>query len=125
MAFSACVERLTDGSFVATGPMLHGVRVEYGPTALLAFIDLPIWVIVTSRCRSPNDPGLLTLHGIDLTTTAILCAKAKNHFRAGYLPLLTGIIDTDAPGPAALDIAGFPFRRAPRSLYPLTVKSSP
>ncbi len=118
--FSARVERLTDGAFAAIGPMLHGLRVDYGPTALLAFTDLPIRVIVTSLCRSPNDPGLLALHGIDLANTAILCAKAKNHFRAGYVPLVTQIIDTDAPGPAALDIASFTFRHAPRSLYPLT-----
>jgi microcystin degradation protein MlrC len=94
--------------------------VDYGRTALLAFADLPIRVIVTSLCRSPNDPGLLVLHGIDVTNIAILCAKAKNHFRAGFVPLLTGIIDTDAPGPAALDIASFNFRHAPRSLFPLT-----
>jgi microcystin degradation protein MlrC len=118
--FSARVEMLTDGAFAAIGPMLHGVRVDYGRTALLAFADLPIRVIVTSLCRSPNDPGLLVLHGIDVTNIAILCAKAKNHFRAGFVPLLTGIIDTDAPGPAALDIASFNFRHAPRSLFPLT-----
>lgn len=117
--FAARVVRLTDGAFDAIGPMLHGVRVEYGPTALLEFTDHPIRVIVTSRCRSPNDPGLLKLHGIDLAEVAILCVKAKNHFRAGHLPLLAGIIDTDAPGPAALDIASFAFRHAPPHLYPL------
>jgi microcystin degradation protein MlrC len=117
--FTAQVERLTDGGFAAIGPMLHGVRVEYGPTALLAFAGQDLRVIVTSRSRSPNDPGLLALHGIDIARIGILCAKAKNHFRPGFLPLLTGIIDTDCPGPAALDIAGFRFRHAPQGIHPL------
>jgi microcystin degradation protein MlrC len=117
--FTARVERLTDGVFAAIGPMLHGVRVDYGPTALLRFTGQDLRVIVTSRCRSPNDPGLLKLHGIEIGEVGILCAKAKNHFRPGYLPLVTGIIDTDAPGPAALDIASFRFRHAPPGIHPL------
>ncbi len=122
--FTARVERLTDGGFEAIGPMLHGVRVEYGPTALLSFADQDLRVIVTSRCRSPNDPGLLRLHGIDLGAVGILCAKGKNHFRPGFLPLLAGIVDTDAPGPAALDIASFRFRHAPPTLHPLSTTTS-
>lgn len=117
--FAARVERLTGGSFAAIGPMLHGVRVDVGPTTLLTFTELDLRVIVTSRCRSPNDPGLLVLHGVEIARVGILCAKAKNHFRPGYLPLLAGIIDTDAPGPAALDIASFRFRHAPPGIHPL------
>ena len=117
--FEARVECLTDGAFAAIGPMLRGVRVEYGPTALLSFTGQDLRVIVTSRCRSPNDPGLLVLHGIEVGSVGILCAKGKNHFRPGYLPLLKDIIDTDAPGPAALDIASFPFRHTPAGIHPL------
>ncbi len=77
-------------------------------------------VIVTTHSRSPHDPGLLALHGIALDEVKRLCVKAKNHFRAAFTPLLADIIDVDAPGPAALDIKGFRFRHAPRTLYPLS-----
>ena len=29
------------------------------------------------------------------------------------------MIDIDAPGPAAYDFSDFPFRKAPKTLYPL------
>jgi microcystin degradation protein MlrC len=41
--------------------------------------------------------------------------KAKNHFRAAFLPLCAAIIDVDAPGPAALDLRLLPFRHARRT----------
>jgi microcystin degradation protein MlrC len=117
------VERLTDGQFRNRGPMLRGVPVNFGPTALLSLAGTPggenVRVIVSSRSKSPNDPGLLDIHGIALEDLSVYCVKAKNHFRAAFLPLLREIIDIDAPGPAALDIASFPFRHAPKTLYPL------
>ncbi len=121
--FSGTVQTLSDGRFRNTGPMMRGVEANFGPTALLSLDTTPggrnLRVIVTSLSRSPHDPGLLALHGIDVADIALLCAKAKNHFRAAFLPLVSTIIDTDAPGPAAIDIASFPFRHAPRALYPL------
>ncbi len=122
--FGGRVLALTDGKFRNTGPMMRGVQSNFGPTALLSLAGTPggdnVRVIVTSLSRSPHDPGLLALHGIALDEVKLLCVKAKNHFRAAFTPLLADIIDVDAPGPAALDIAAFPFRHAPRALYPLS-----
>jgi microcystin degradation protein MlrC len=124
--FTATVRALTDGKFRNTGPMMRGVMSNFGPTALLSLEATPggrnIRVIVTTLARSPHDPGLLALHGIALEDIALLCVKAKNHFRAAFLPLLTDIIDVDAPGPAALDIGAFQFQHAPKTLYPLNSK---
>jgi microcystin degradation protein MlrC len=108
---------LTDGNFVNQGPLMRGLPVALGPTALVGIGT--VQVIVTSRCGSPHDPGFYALHGLDVTRFAVLCVKAKNHFRAAFGPVFPVLIDIDAPGPAALDIAGFPFRRAPRHLIPL------
>jgi microcystin degradation protein MlrC len=122
--FRGTVRALSDGRFRNTGPMWQGVEANFGPTALLSLEATKgganVRVIVTSHSISPHDPGLLALHGIAVADVALICAKAKNHFRAAWLPLLTGIIDTDAPGPAALDIASFPFRYAPKKLHPLS-----
>lgn len=121
--FEGSVLALTDGKFRNTGPMMRGVESNFGPTALLSLAGTPgganVRVIVTSHSRSPHDPGLLALHGIALDEVKLLCVKAKNHFRAAFAPLLADIVDVDAPGPAALDIAAFRFRHAPRHLYPL------
>ena len=52
--------------------------------------------------------------GIDLAGVRLLCAKAKNHFRAAFGPLCGAIVEVDAPGPAGYDLGKFPFRHAPR-----------
>ena len=107
------VERYTDGEFSNIGPMETGVRTSCGCTALLSLRDRPnVQVIVTERVAPANDPGFFALHGIDLDHVRLLCVKAKNHFRAAFLPLCAAIIDVDAPGPAALDLRLLPFRHA-------------
>ncbi|MFC3713504.1 M81 family metallopeptidase [Sphingoaurantiacus capsulatus] len=117
--FRAKVLKLTEGKFDAQPPFIIGTKLDFGRTALLRIERTQIDVIVTSICASPHDPGLLTLHGLKIGDHALLAIKAKNHFRAAYGPHLAAIIDTDAPGPAALDIASFPFRKAPKTLIPL------
>jgi microcystin degradation protein MlrC len=42
----------------------------------------------------------------------LLCAKAKNHFRAAFASRCSVIVDCDAPGPAAVDLSRLPFRNA-------------
>ena len=82
--FSGVVEALTDGRFVNRGPMLGGMTVELGLTAMIRIGQ--VRVILTSRSISPSDPGFFDLHGIDLSAPQILCVKAKNHFRAAFTP---------------------------------------
>ncbi|MEQ8814718.1 MAG: M81 family metallopeptidase [Thalassobaculum sp.] len=115
--FAGTVRRLTDGNYVNSGPMMHGLPMSLGPTAMIDVGN--VGIIVTTACGSAHDPAFFALHGIDVAATAVLCVKAKNHFRAAFGAICPAMIDIDAPGPAALDIAGFPFRLAPPTLYPL------
>ena len=108
---SAKVARLTDGRFVNHGPMETNLAVELGRSAVLE-VD-GIAVIVTERCRAPNDPAYFELHGINLATTRLLCVKGKNHFRAAFAAQCAALIEVDAPGPACLDLGQLPFRLAP------------
>lgn len=113
------VERVTEGTFRNTGPMETGVETRCGRTALVTLTDQPnIQVIVTSAVAPANDPGFFDLHGIDLGRSMLLCVKAKNHFRAAFLERCQAIIDTDVPGPSALDLDLLPFKHADRSLAP-------
>ena len=111
----AHVAKLTDGRFVNEGPMERGLEVSLGRTAVLG-IGGHIQVVVTQSCQSPNDPAWFRLHGIDLSAVRLLCAKAKNHFRAGLGPLCRRIVEVDAPGPAGYDLSRYPFRHAPPEL---------
>ncbi len=109
--FEGVVETLTAGQFLNTGPMEHGAPVDLGPTAVVRRGHLR--VVLTTRKEAAVDPAFFTLHNIDLRGVRLLANKAKNHFRAAFAPLCIAIIECDAPGPAALDLAGLPFRHVP------------
>jgi microcystin degradation protein MlrC len=102
------VERVTDGRFRNAGPMERGLEVNLGRTAVLRAGGLRI--IVTESCQAPNDAEYFRLHGIDLGAEELVCAKAKNHFRAAFGAVLDPIVEVDTPGPAMADLAKLPFR---------------
>ncbi|XRC90928.1 MlrC C-terminal domain-containing protein [Ottowia sp. VDI28] len=119
MQVAVRVERCTDGVFRNTGPMETGVETQCGRTVLISLAERSnIQLIVTSAVAPANDPGFFALHGIDLDASRLLCVKAKNHFRAAFLERCSAIIDTDIPGPSALDLNLLPFKHADRALAP-------
>jgi len=114
--FDARIELITDGQFVNDGPMEQGLACNVGPSVVLRSLDQPqLRVVISSQCQSPNDMAWCRLHQIDLNETRLLCVKAKNHFRAAFLPQLLGMIDIDTPGPAMLDLAGLPYQQVLRA----------
>jgi microcystin degradation protein MlrC len=117
VALEVEVERVTDGRFRNSGPMEQGLEVNLGRTAVLRAGGLR--VIVTSSCQAPNDMEYFRLHGIDLAEVDLLCAKAKNHFRAAFSPHLSSIVDVDTVGPATAHLAGLPWRHVERKLIEL------
>ncbi|MBV9191252.1 MAG: MlrC C-terminal domain-containing protein, partial [Betaproteobacteria bacterium] len=108
------VERVTDGRFRNAGPMERGLEVNLGRTAVLKTGALRI--IVTESCQAPNDPEYFRLHGIDVAATELVCAKAKNHFRAAFGKAFDPIVDVDTVGPAAANLHALPFRNLPSGL---------
>jgi microcystin degradation protein MlrC len=114
VALDVEVERVTDGWFRNAGPMERGLDVNLGRSAVLRAGNLR--VIVTTACLAPNDPQYFRLHGIDLAAADLLCAKAKNHFRAAFGAVFDPIVEVDTPGPAAANLAALPFRNLPPGL---------
>ena len=53
------------------------------------------------------------VHGIDLATTRVVYAKAKNHFRAAFSDRFARIVEVETPGPAPSDLSTLPFRHLP------------
>jgi microcystin degradation protein MlrC len=110
LALDVEVERVTDGWFRNAGPMERGLDVNLGRSAVLKAGNLR--VIVTAVCQAPNDPQYFRLHGIDLAAVDLLCAKAKNHFRAAFGEVFDPIFEVDTPGPAMADLGRLPFRHS-------------
>ena len=116
----ATVGHLSDGRFNNAGPIYNGLAVDLGGCARLDLVDLPIAVMITGVCQDTTDPNFYAVGGIDLGRLAVLAVKAKNQFRASFATTFRDMIDIDSPGPAAYDFSGFPFRRAPKDLFPLS-----
>jgi microcystin degradation protein MlrC len=114
VALDVEVEGITDGRFRNSGPMERGLEVNLGRTAVLR--AGPLRVIVTESCQAPNDLEYFRLHDIDIAAARppfpLVCAKAKNHFRAAFGALFDAIVEVDTPGPAMADLSQLPFRHS-------------
>lgn len=102
------VERLGDGRFTCTGPMLRGNRADLGPSALLETGG--VRVLVASRKMQAHDRAMFLHLGIDPATVPILALKSSVHFRADFQPIAREILIVAAPGPVVADPAQLPFR---------------
>ncbi|HYZ33541.1 MAG TPA: M81 family metallopeptidase, partial [Crenalkalicoccus sp.] len=116
LAVTALVERLSDGRFVATGPMARGNPADLGPTALIRVgpagaEPAGVRVIVTSRKAQALDQALFTHLGVQPTGQRILALKSSVHFRADFQPIAERVIVVAAPGPVVADPAVLPFTR--------------
>ncbi|MBR5528983.1 MAG: M81 family metallopeptidase [Oscillospiraceae bacterium] len=103
LGVTAKVVKLTDGKFLQTGPVQHGVIVDFGDTAVLEIAGN--LVLVTSLSRQPFDIEIFYSHGIDPAKQKILVTKSSIHYRATFckvsktmIPLALGGYASPIPG---------------------------
>ncbi len=106
---TAIVERVTTGTFVATGPMLRGVEMKFGTMVHLRVND--VRVIVASRAIQAFDQAILRSVGIEPRTQRILCLKSSVHFRADFEPIASEVIVAAAGGLCPIDPRTMHFTR--------------
>ena len=115
LAVTAVIERLSDGSFVGTGPMALGNPIALGPSALIE-VAPGVRVIVVSSKMQALDQSLFTHIGVEPTACKILVLKSVVHFRADFQPIAEAVILATAPGPVPVDPATLPFKHLRPSL---------
>jgi microcystin degradation protein MlrC len=115
LAVDAVVEKLTDGRFIGTGPMIKGNPADLGPTALIR-VAPGVQVIVVSRKMQALDQSLLRHVGIEPSACRILVLKSSVHFRADFQPIAAEVIVAAAPGPVIADPALLPFKHLRKGL---------
>jgi microcystin degradation protein MlrC len=115
----ARVLSLTEGRYVNSGPMMTGLQVDMGPTAVLAIGDPAVRVVVTSFPDAPIDPAVFTSNGIDVASTRVLGLKGKGHFRAAFEPITSEVILVEGPGVTGSDLTRLPLRHTRRPIWPL------
>ncbi len=112
----ARVERLSDGAFTVTGPMMRGKRERLGRTALLRVGS--VRVAVSEGRASVNDPAMLGMLGLDVRKLRVLALKVKGHFRAAFDPLVSQVIEAEAPGASMTDFTRLAYGQRLRPAFP-------
>ncbi len=111
------VKTLSDGRFTVTGPMMTGMELGIGRSAVLGTEKVEI--LVSERRMEPFDLGIFTHAGIDPRSKRYILIKSRQHFRAGFEPIAKEIVLVAGPGVCSSDYQLFPFRNLRRPIYPL------
>ena len=111
------VRAITDGRFTVTGPMMTGMRISLGRTAVLDCGDVEI--MVSEERMEPFDLGVYRHAGIEPTKKKYLLVKSRQHFRAAFEPIAKHIVEVAGPGVCSSDYDLFPFEKLRRPIYPL------
>lgn len=121
----AYVKLLSDGKYVNDGPMMAGLTVDLGPTALLLCEPAsgppapPVEVLVTTRAETPIDLNVFRAHGIEPTRRQVLGLKGKGHFRAAFEPIARRVVLVEGPGITGADLSRLTFHNIRRPIWPL------
>ena len=111
------IRMLSDGRYRNSGPMMAGVQVDLGQSAVVAIGGVE--VVVTSRAESPIDLNVFRRHGIEPSRKSVIGLKGKGHFRASFEPIAREIMLVEGPGITGADLSRLPFRYVERPIWPL------
>lgn len=122
LALQGTVRNITNGCYEVTCPMLTGVTLDHGPSAVL---DIgPAEILVCSKRVEPFDLGVFRHAGIEPTEKHYLLIKSRQNFRAGFEPIAAHTVFLAGPGVASSDYSLFRFANVPRPLYPLDLEAT-
>ncbi|UCH73458.1 MAG: M81 family metallopeptidase [Rhodospirillales bacterium] len=105
-------------TYVGTGPMRRGRRIDLGPAALIDASG--ILVSLTSRPTTAIDEDPFTQFGLAARDFDIIVLRSKTHFRAVYEKLAREILVVDTPDWGPADLTKLPFRRVRPGVFPVT-----
>ena len=117
------VQAITDGKFIITSPKNTGMEVLLGETAVLAIGDIEI--VICSHRHEPFDLGVFTHAGIDPVQKNYILIKSRQHFRAGFEPIIKYVVMVSGPGICTSDYSLFPWKNVRRPIYPLDLDCKP
>lgn len=117
------VKLISDGRYRNQGPASKGVEMHMGPTAVLDTGKVEI--VVISRHQEPNDIGCFRSVGIDPLQKRYLMLKSRVHWRAGFAPIMKGVVECAGTGVCTSDYGQLKFEKVRRPIYPLDLINSP
>lgn len=111
------VKLISDGKFIAKGPMGTRSERDMGRTAVLRVGGVDI--IITEKRLQPTDLQLYRSLGIEPSEKKFIVVKSSVHYRAAHEPIAKDIIELDTPGLTSPRLAGFGFKKIRRPIFPL------
>jgi microcystin degradation protein MlrC len=103
------VIQISDGKVLTKGPMMRGVTVNLGPSALL--LAQGIYVCVITGKTQMLDREYFRFLGVEPEQMKILVNKSSVHFRADFAPIASHILVAKSPGPMAADPGDLPWKQ--------------
>ncbi len=110
------VVALTDGGFVARGPMGGGVAYSHGPSMVLRVGGIDI-VVVSNPTQTKELEQFIAV-GIDPCAAATLVVKSMQHFRAAFAPIAREILVVDSGALCSPARKSADFRKVRRPMWP-------
>src|SRR5205085_8856878 len=111
------VTHLSNGKFIAYGPMGGGVERDYGPS--MVFRVGGIDIICISNNGQAVDLAQFTSLGIDPTRYTTVCVKSMQHFRAAFEPIAREVILVDTGALCSEHYTPELFDKVRRPVWPL------
>jgi len=108
---------LTNGRFIAYGPMGGGVARDYGPS--MVFRSGGIDIVVITNNGQANDTAQFTSLGIDPARYQTVVVKSYHHFRAAFEPLARRAVLVDTGALCADVYSPELFSKVRRPVWPL------
>ncbi|MGH7099188.1 MAG: M81 family metallopeptidase [Stellaceae bacterium] len=111
------VTHLSNGKFIAYGPMGGGVERDYGPSMVFRVGGIDI-VVITNNGQA-TDLGQFTSLGLDPTRYTTVAVKSMQHFRAAFEAIAREVILVDTGALCAVHYPAERYVKARRPIWPL------
>ena len=108
---------LSNGRFIAYGPMGGGVERDYGPSMVFRVGGIDI-IVITNNGQAV-DLGQFTSLGIDPTRYRTVAVKSMQHFRAAFEPIAREVVLVDTGALCSEIYTPELFTKVRRPVWPL------
>src|SRR5277367_1404064 len=114
---------LTNGRFIAYGPMGGGIERNYGPSMVFRVGGVDI-IVITNNGQA-TDLAQFTSLGIDPTRYTTVAVKSMQHFRAAFEPIAREIVLVDSGALCSELYTPELYDQVPRPVWPIDPMADP
>jgi microcystin degradation protein MlrC len=118
LTISGKVKIITDGEIVFRGPMYTGLKSHLGPTAVLEVTGTrgTAEIVVTSLHHEPFDLVIFRHCGIEPSKKRFIMLKSRIHYRAGFKPIASHIVECQGEGVTTADLSAYRYKHVKADL---------